>query len=194
LFFSKFDIIKLNIFEEKVFEDTTYTICSFSFELKKSKSNIIECKFFPSGEIKKFELKKSSGFRIGSEFFEIINSQKNIGIKRLTIGKIPNSNLYLRAIDTGSENGRISLMINKDHFYAKESDRTFASIIMDKKYTHEQEEIICNKFNEILEKYRKKYNSLFLTNYRNSSKYARKRISFDVAYKLISYIIEKEKF
>jgi hypothetical protein len=40
---------------------------------------------------------------------------------------------------------------------------------------------------------REKYNSLFLTNFRNSTKaYSRKRISFDVAYKLISWIIEKE--
>jgi hypothetical protein len=31
-FISKYNIITLNIFEEQVFEDTTYTICSFQFE------------------------------------------------------------------------------------------------------------------------------------------------------------------
>lgn len=34
LFFNRFDILRLNIFEETVFDDTTYTICSFSFKLK----------------------------------------------------------------------------------------------------------------------------------------------------------------
>ena len=107
---------------------------------------------------------------------------------------IPNSNLYLRAIDTGSNDGRISLTINDKHFYGKESDRSFATLVMDKKYTNEQECIICDEFNRILELNRIKYNSMFLTNFRNStSSYARKRISFDVAYKLISYIIKKER-
>ena len=196
LFFSKFDLIRLNVFEETVFDDTTYTICSFSFNPKKIKSdvNIIECNFFPSNEIRNFELKKSSGYRIGSEFLDIIDSQKNIGIKRLVVGGKPNSNLYLRAIDTGADSGRISLMISEGHFYGKESDRTFATLVMDKVYTKQQEKKICHEFNSILEKYRKKYNSMFLTNYRNSSTYARKRISFDVSYKLISYIIKKENF
>ncbi len=195
-FFNRFDLIRLNIFEETVFDDTTYTICSFSFKLKENETDVdtIECNFFPSKEVRMFDLKKSSGYRIGSDFLDIIESVDNIGIKRLTSGKIPNSNLYLRAIDTGSETGRISLMINEEHFFGKESDRTFATLIMDKHYTREQEEKICSEFNRILEMYRKEYNSMFLTNYRNSSTYARKRISFDVAYKLISYIIKKENF
>jgi len=130
---------------------------------------------------------------LGSDFLEIINNHKNVGIKRLTIGGTTNSNLYLRAIDTGTQKGRIALMVNKEHFYGKESDRTFASLKMPKQYTDEEELIICNEFNRLLELYRDKYYSMFLTNFRNStSSYARKRISFDVAYRLISYIL-KEK-
>jgi hypothetical protein len=87
------------------------------------------------------------------------------------------------------------LSIKREHFYGKESDRSFATLIMDKIYTEEQEIKICNEFNRILESNREKYNSMFLTNFRNStSSYARKRISFDVAYKLISYIIKKRDF
>lgn len=197
LFFSKFDIIRLNIFEETVFDDTTYTICSFSFKLKEDKNDFdtIECCFFPNKEIKYYDLKKSTGWRMGSDFLDIINSVDNIGIKRLRIGSIPNSNLYLRAIDTGTNDGRISLSIKNEHFYGKESDRSFATLVMDKIYTEEQNVKICNEFNKILELNRIKYNSMFLTNFRNSTpSYARKRISFDVAYKLISYIIKKEKF
>jgi len=36
-FIEKYNIIKINIFEEQVFEDTSYTICSFQFELKELK-------------------------------------------------------------------------------------------------------------------------------------------------------------
>src|SRR4030042_1188067 len=38
LFFNKFDIIKLNIFSEQVFEDTTYNVISFYFRKKKDNS------------------------------------------------------------------------------------------------------------------------------------------------------------
>jgi len=193
LFFKRFDIIRLNIFEETVFDDTSYTICSFSFKLKNdnSDSDMIECCFFPDKNIKHLELKKASGWRIGSDFLDIINSVENPGIKRLRIGGVPNSNLYLRAIDTGSNNGRISLSINDKHYYGKESDRSFATLVMDKNYTIDQQVIICDKFNDLIEMYREKYNSMFLTNFRNStSSYARKRISFDVAYKLISYVVK----
>lgn len=197
LFFKRFDIIRLNIFEETVFDDTSYTICSFSFKLKvdNSDSDIIECCFFPNKSIKYLELKKTSGWRIGSDFLDIINNVENVGIKRLRIGDVSNSNLYLRAIDTGSNNGRISLTVNKEHYYGKESDRSFATLVMDKIYSPEQEVMICDKFNELLEFYRDKYNSMFLTNFRNStSSYARKRISFDVAYKLVGYIIKNLGF
>jgi hypothetical protein len=196
LFFDNFNIIQMNIFEETVFNDTTYTICSFSFKrrIDKVDEDVIKINFFPSGKKTKFKLKRTTGWRIGTEFIELISDQKNIGITRLVNGKKPNSNLYLRAIDTGTKDGMISLMMNENHFYGKESDRTFATIILDREYTYNQQTIICNEFNSILNKNREKYNSLFLTNYRNStSSYPRKRISFDVAYKLISWIIENKK-
>jgi hypothetical protein len=46
------------------------------------------------------------------------------------------------------------------------------------------------KFNTYLENHRKKYNSLFLTNYRESKDIARKRISFDLVYQITEYILD----
>ena len=48
-FLDIFNIKLINIFEEKVFEDTNYTICSFQFELKfKNKQNNINIHIYPS--------------------------------------------------------------------------------------------------------------------------------------------------
>lgn len=193
LFFSNYKIINLNIFEEKVFSDTTYIVCSFSFQKKKKEtiSDILNICFFPSMEKKEFKIEKKYGWKIGGEFLSLINNQVNIGITRVQIGQISNSQLYLRAIDSGSENGKIELMISDKVFYGKKTDRTFASINLDREYSLEEQQKICLKFNSILNENRIKYNSLFLTNFRNASKtYSRKRISFDFAYKLISYIIK----
>lgn len=50
---------------------------------------------------------------------------------------------------------------------------------------------IIEQFNILLNFYRDKYNSLFLTNYRESNTIARKRISFDLIYTLVNHIIYK---
>ena len=91
-------------------------------------------------------------------------------------------------IDTGTDKGRIKLSVNKDHLYGSSTDRTFCTISTDKKI--EDEQFVCVEFNRLLELLRKEYNSLFLTNYRNStSSYARKRITFKQAYSLIEQIL-----
>jgi hypothetical protein len=48
---------------------------------------------------------------------------------------------------------------------------------------------VVDKFNEFLNKNREKYNSLFLTNYRE---FGRKRISFDLIYSIVGYILEND--
>ena len=47
----------------------------------------------------------------------------------------------------------------------------------------EQQKILVEKMNAYIKSHRDKYNSLFLTNYRESNTIARKRISFDLAFK-----------
>lgn len=193
LFFSRFEIVRLNIFEETVFDDTTYTICSFSFRprIEPRDHDTVACLFLPGNDVRHYDFKATSGWRIGSDFLEIINNTENIGVRRLKEGMVPNSSLHLRAIDTGTTDGRISLSIRHDHFYGKESDRTFASLVMNRQYTHEEEVSICREFNRILEVNREKYKSMFLTNFRNSTcSYARKRMSFDMAYRLVSHVVK----
>lgn len=190
-FLSKYKIIKMNIFEESVFDDTTYTVCSFSFVKSEQEKQTLDITFFPSKINKKYEIDKCDNFLIGAEITKLLNRKHKI--KRLRIGdNESNSNLYLRAIDTGSMSGRISLQYRDKQFFAKETDRTFATIVLEKNYSKEEQKIIAKRFNEVLEEYRNKYNSLFLTNYRNSGKtYARKRIGFDMAYSLIDYVIKE---
>ena len=123
-----------------------------------------------------------------------------LDIKRLTnYGNLkPNCDLFIRTIDTGTNEGKISLSINKEHYYGKDTDRTFATIVLPNGFDNiddETQQKICDVFNDTLNYYRDKHNSLFLTNYRNSTKsYSRKRIGFDVVYKLLSYIILNKKW
>lgn len=188
-FLSKYEIQKINIFEEQVFKDTSYTVCSFSFIKKDNDKQIINPLFFPSKKVKEFELHSKYNYTIGGSFLNEMNKYKNNNFKRLTKDRTPNSNLYLRATDTGGLDGKIKLMIDEP-FYGKNSDRTFATIILPEEYKDIDQELICKEFNNFLNKKREEYSSLFLTNYRNSSSlYARKRISFELAYKILNYVI-----
>lgn len=196
IFFQKFKVVKLNVFEETVFDDTAYTICSFLFtkneEGEPTDVYQIPCNFFPTGELMDFTIGRNSGYRIGSEFFKLLKTHpfNRNTISRLKDGDEPNSKIFLRAIDTGSTDGRICLKIEDNPFFGKKQDRSFATITFNTKYSLENQISICEGFNQILEEYRERYKSMFLTNFRNSSaEYARKRIGFDDAYRLINHVI-----
>jgi hypothetical protein len=192
-FLSKYEIGVVNVFEEKVFDDTSYTICSFNFFLKeKIASQNVRFIMHPSKKEMIFNLSEKYGFRIGGE---ILNSKHKIKFGRLLKGQEPSTNLFLYAVDSGAPDGRIRLEVSQEPFFGKETDRVFCTITSKEKLKNEQE--ICEIFNSQLEVLREEFNSLFLTNYRESTKhYSRKRISFKQAFCLLSQIVENnsEKF
>lgn len=190
-FLKNYKIQKINIFEETVFNDTTYTICCFSFIKSNNDSQKFIANFYPSKEIIELNLKKEEGYKIGYEIYNL--PQANIKISRLLKddkkNKLIPSNIFLYAIDSGSPEGKIKLAL-KNHFYGKNTDRAFATICFNKEISLDNQKLICDKFNQKINFYRQKYKSLFLTNFRCSTKHmARKRIGFDLAYSIISNII-----
>ena len=87
LFFEKFEIIKLNIFSEQVFEDTTYNVISFYFKKKKyyAEKNKITAMVLPEKKQISFIVEKKFGWQFGGNFLNKIKNAKNyLGIFRLT--------------------------------------------------------------------------------------------------------------
>ena len=186
-FFQNYNITKMKIFEETVFRDTSYTVCAFQFA-KGRQTGTFPATILPSAKKIDLLLEENWGWRGGGHLHEKKSSKYKIG--RLLPGHIPSSDLFLYAIDTGTNDGRIRLDIKKQHFYGKNTDRAFATITTNIPIKDEQ--LVVKMFNEQLESRRSQYHSLFLTNYRNSTKsYARKRISFDMCYGMIKEILEE---
>ncbi len=87
LFFDKFKILKLNIFSEQVFEDTTYNVISFYFKKREddSSENKIFATIFPDGKKVELILEKQYNWQFGGEFVNRVKKTKNyLGIFRLT--------------------------------------------------------------------------------------------------------------
>jgi len=118
-------------------------------------------------------VKDISNIKVSESFFNLIKS--NI--------------ILLKAIDTGTEEGKLSLenieKYNIRCLISKESSRHMVYLIFKEKISIVEQKKIINIFNQEINQMRNKYLSLFLTNYRDNN---RKRISFEFAYKFINYI------
>jgi len=194
-FLEKYDVILLNIFEEKVFNDTSYTICSFQFEMKKNSSNNLNIIVYPPKLNIKTELNSNNNYMIGGDIYNL-NINNIYKITRITSknkSKI-NTNILVKCIDDNINNQiGLSFVDDKDIYIDEtpnQSARTYASLIIEPKLEKDKQKELVIKFNKYLIGYREKYNSLFLTNYRESKDIARKRISFDLVYSIIGYILE----
>jgi hypothetical protein len=72
LFLSKYNVLLLNIFEEQVFDDTSYTICSFQFELKNNNdNNELNIMIYPSKTCIKTSLNDNNNYIIGGEIYNL---------------------------------------------------------------------------------------------------------------------------
>lgn len=195
-FLDIFEIIHLNIFEEKVFEDTTTTVCSFQFQKKDNKHKcIIPTTIYPSKKIINIELDKKNNYTIGGEIY-FLQIKNQYTITRLTNKNIDrkNTNILVKCIDD-NERSKIGLsFVSNEEIYIdntpNQSARTYATLIIEPQIDTEKQKELVIRFNEFLELYRNKYDSLFLTNYRESKDIARKRISFELVYQIVEYLLE----
>jgi len=87
LFFEKFKIIKLNIFSQKVFDDTTYNVISFYYKKREGSENKynISTTIFPEKEKINFVVEKKFNWQLGGNFTDKIkNTRNHLDISRLT--------------------------------------------------------------------------------------------------------------
>ncbi len=196
-FMKKYKITKVKYFEESVFDDTTTTVVAFSFE--RSYNNLeeqnVEWIMMPSNVKKEFKMSSSNNWIIGGDIYNLYVPE-TISVRRYVEGQKIRDNeqqLYitLNALDSGTKDGRIKLSYKKEYIYpAKECSRTYASLRITGKILNESQQIqLCREFNEFIEKKRDEYWSLFLPQFRESKEYARKRIPFELAYRIFLHLI-----
>ena len=200
-FLDKYDIIFMNIFEEDVFVDTSYTVCCFQFENKTNITKLstdgnIKINIFPQSRgIEPFNVKltASNNYMIGGELY-LLPVNNNYKITRLTHKNKneKNTNILVKCIDDYTHINFKYVEDEKEIYIdttANCSARSYLTLIITPCIDENRQREIVSRANEFLSINRKKYNSLFLTNYRESREAARKRISFDLVYDITKYLL-----
>jgi hypothetical protein len=190
----------MNIFEERVFDDTTYTVCSFQFIYRKcslpmnEREHTMKIDIYPNRQQIEINLNEKNDYLIGGDIYYLPTSNK-YSISRLTTKNKtkPHTNIFVKCIDDNKENQISCSMVSNENIYIDTtpnlSARSFATLVIEPVISIEKQTWLVDRFNQILTEHRKKYNSLFLTNFRESKDIARKRISFELLYRIISHIL-----
>ena len=197
-FLEQYRITNMNLFEERVFEDTTCTVCSIQFEPNEDKENLTHdftIHVFPELTAIDVSLSPENNYTIGGEIYQLPQSEVYSVERATKKTKYPENttNILLKCIDDNEES-RINLSITPpEDRYIDETEnltaRCYATLVVSPPLSPEEQENLVEKFNTFINEKRSEYHSLFLTNYRESKDIARKRISFDLAFKICSHIL-----
>ncbi len=195
-FLQKFDLLQVNIFEEQVFDDTTYTVCAIQFEKKNAKQSNIKIDIYPSKIHIETKLTASNNYMIGGHIYNLPKSS-TYEISRLTRTTIndPHTNILVKCIDDNKNNQIRLSIVPDDQIYVDQtanlSARTYATLQIVPHISPLKQAILVKRFNQYLTSERIKFNSLFLCNYRESKDIARKRISFGLVYLICQYLLDQ---
>ena len=114
---------------------------------------------------------------------------KEFKIDKNLFERIKKNIVLLKAIDTGTDKGKICLedirKYDLDALVSIKTSRNQIYLIFPDYVSVDEQKCLIKLFNEELDAQRDKYFSLFMTNYRDKN---RKRISFDFAYNFINYL------
>jgi len=192
-FLEKYSIKIINIFEEQVFDDTSYAVCSIYFVKKHNEINNIKTYIYPSKKEINISFTSANNYTIGGEIYNLKQNPKYIVLRATKNTKKNITNILLKCIDDNVNNQLGFKIVSNDNRFIdkteKLSARSYATLVINKHLTLQQQQILVDKMNKYIKEQREKYNSLFLTNYRESNSIARKRISFDLAFKICNYML-----
>lgn len=202
-FVQKYRIQRLNIFEERVFDDTGYAVCSLQFKLRgKNDNSSVSFSFpahiFPSEKVLEIALCKDNNYTVGGELYCLTKSNAETTVDRATKNTQDTqhiTNILLKCMDdTNAQQLGFRLVSNAErdaHIDNTKNltQRSYATLVIKPPLALEEQRELVERANAFLDKQREKYNSLFLTHYRESTSIARKRISFGLAFDVIRHLV-----
>lgn len=192
LFLEIYDILFINIFEEPVFSDTRYTVCSFMFKKKKNLEILTKCNIYPSKFFFSVFLSSKNYYSFGGNILNLPKSSTfSIGrLNKLNFTSECATNILVQCIDNTNNKINAAIVTN-DLVYIDNtknmSARSYLSLLIKPKISLSLQKTLVLLFNNFLTKKRKIFSSLFLSQYRELD---RKRIPFNLVYNIFSHLLK----
>lgn len=192
-FLDVYSITHMNIFEEQVFNDTSYNVCSFQFTRKLQHAHI-QCCVYPAKIHLSIEFNAKNNYTIGGEIYNLpaSNTYKIDRATKNTTNTGCITNILVKCIDDSANSPICLKMVADNEKYVDTtpnlSARSYATLVIEPAISIEEQTLLVNCFNVYLNEAREKYHSLFLTNYRENN---RKRISFQLVFQICDYILSQ---
>ncbi len=186
--------IKVNVYpDERIInidlrKRNSWSICGDFLTMIKNQNNKLDIR-----RLLERDISNNKGSVIIPAAYNHIKNIGDITVSEELSNIIKRNIILLKAIDTGSDGGKISLEDVRKYkvkcLVSKDSSRHMIYLIFGNTISIKDQENIIDIFNEKINKLRDEHLSLFLTNYRDND---RKRIGFDFVYRFINYIYYKE--
>lgn len=194
-FFTVYDITRINVFEEKVFTDARCSVCSIQFKKKiricdNTKLNI---HIYPTKDHFTAIVNSKTSYSIGGKIYNLPTSDK-YKFTRLVLSNmnVNHTCIVVKCIDDNKTKQICASIVPPSDVYIDNTkggtNRTYITLVSSLALSESQQKILADGFNDYIRKHRSQYRSLFLPNFRDNSDIARKRISFDLVYKVFGYI------
>jgi hypothetical protein len=202
-FLNRYTVLQINVFEERVFDDTSSTVCAFHFARKRDDDEAmgacvcIPITVFPSRMCIYAELRAENRFLIGGDIYTLPVSGR-YRIWRRTADDITDemfaTRIRAKCIDDSARNCIALEMVDDIHVYIdttpRHSARTYAALSVDPPIDETVQEQVVVAFNMLLNTHREQFRSLFMSNFRESKDVARKRITFDLVYRIVGHVLD----
>ena len=193
VFFKQYDIVRLNIYLDSMFDNTDYNVCSFFFKRKTNDNTSINIDAHIYEEKKEvenftFNLNKEYSYRIGGEFFNDLSAVKSV-FSRITETKRDNST-HINIVCIDKTNEPLHFYYDETPYYGKQTDRNIATLSFNGELTPEFEKQLIDEANKYINDFRALNHNLCFTNYRDRH---RKRIGFTEAYQIMTVIYNRFK-
>ncbi len=193
-FFQVYSVLRINMFEEPVFDDTNYSVCSLQFTRKTAESYRTTIHLYPSHAEFSYVFSEENQYMVGGDLYAL-PTESNIQIYRETKynqQKGYATNVLLKCIDDSETNLLgLSFVDDTERFIddtERSTARSYATLRLNIPLSETEQKQLVDAFNAFLTEKRKTYHSLFLTNYRENQ---RKRISFEFAFQICNYLLNQ---
>ena len=183
--------MRINFFEEQIFDNVRVVICSFDFRLKESENNVTNIFFFPSNKF--FSVDINSGMLVDiAPSFIPCKSIKLANASTNTAKNLNSTFIVLQTIDSSPSNQIRLSLINDLPTTSKACVRISTNISL----SLDQQHKVVDNFNVLLKDLRNKHSSLLFP-YFLGCKYMgfnRKRIPIGTAFRIINSILRDLNF